>query len=81
MILLQGVKGNPGRPGPNGQVGIGQPGLPVSITQLCIVYECNLSIDYIDFIHASIKGPPGLQGGQGNPGPPGEGLPGEKVSI
>lgn len=28
-----------------------------------------------------LQGPPGIAGVQGNPGPPGEGLPGQKVII
>lgn len=33
----------------------------------------------IVIVCALLQGPPGIAGAQGNPGPPGEGLPGSKV--
>uniref|UniRef100_A0A8C2IHE1 Collagen alpha-1(XXVIII) chain n=1 Tax=Cyprinus carpio TaxID=7962 RepID=A0A8C2IHE1_CYPCA len=75
----QGYKGAHGQKGSRGETGAsGLPGINGPEVRPYMTLK-HASIDYNDLmIHGSMKGPPGLSGAQGNPGAPGEGLPGPK---
>uniref|UniRef100_A0A4W6G2H0 Collagen alpha-1(XXVIII) chain n=1 Tax=Lates calcarifer TaxID=8187 RepID=A0A4W6G2H0_LATCA len=87
LLKEMGEKGIQGRSGPPGPVGIGEPGLPVSMTALVfLVYWWDYirilyTFDYeVHTLHNS--GDPGAEGLPGIPGQPGEdGVPGQKGDI